>query len=587
MSMIFNHRITLIALGMFFASLSVAWSQTPTFTQTVVFGDSLSDDGNVRHLMEDQYLVSYPGGDFNYSDGRFTNSSDTDPSSTTYPGTWHEQLARDLLGIGAPTNSLDGGTDYAFGGATTADGTIDVTVINNPFPFGGGDFALTVDNLGKQVDDYLASNTPDPAALYILFGGSNDLFNDDSSENVTAAAANVAGLVQQLAEAGARFFLVANVAPIGLVPLYKDDATTATSLNLAAAEFRSELNTNLDATVATLSGEGITITLYRLDTYGLYYRIATNPGDYGFTNIFDSAQGEDVDPDEYLFWDDIHPTTAGHHQLAVEANALLSGTALPAAQALNLSTRLNVGTGDNVLIGGFIISGTDSKEVIVRGLGPSLAVNGVPLPDRLADPALDLYQDSTLIMSNNNWKDSQQSEIEATGIPPTDDLESAMVATLAPGSYTAILRGNNGGTGNGLVEVYDLDTAAKSTLANTSTRGLVQTGDNVLIGGFIVGDGASDTVVVRAIGPSLSDAGVTDPLQDPTLDLYDADGAVIMSNDNWRDSQETLLQSSGLTPTNDAESAIITSLAPGAYTAIVRGQNDTTGVALVEIFNLQ
>lgn len=587
MSMIFNHRITLIALGMFFASLSVAWSQTPTFTQTVVFGDSLSDDGNVRHLMEDQYLVSYPGGDFNYSDGRFTNSSDTDPSSTTYAGTWHEQLARDLLGIGAPTNSLDGGTDYAFGGATTADGTIDVTVINNPFPFGGGDFALTVDNLGKQVDDYLASNTPDPAALYILFGGSNDLFNDDSSENVTAAAANVAGLVQQLAEAGARFFLVANVAPIGLVPLYKDDATTATSLNLAAAEFRSELNTNLDATVATLSGEGITITLYRLDTYGLYYRIATNPGDYGFTNIFDSAQGEDVDPDAYLFWDDIHPTTSGHHQLAVEANALLSGTALPAAQALNLSTRLNVGTGDNVLIGGFIISGTDSKEVIVRGLGPSLAVNGVPLPDRLADPALDLYQDSTLIMSNNNWKDSQQSEIEATGIPPTDDLESAMVATLAPGSYTAILHGNNGGTGNGLVEVYDLDTAAKSTLANTSTRGLVQTGDNVLIGGFIVGDGASDTVVVRAIGPSLSDAGVTDPLQDPTLDLYDADGAVIMSNDNWRDSQETLLQSSGLTPTNDAESAIITSLAPGAYTAIVRGQNDTTGVALVEIFNLQ
>ena len=211
----------------------------------------------------------------------------------------------------------------------------------------------------------------------------------------------------------------------------------------------------------------------------------------------------------------------------------------------------------------------------------------MPLPDRLADPALDLYQDSTLIMSNNNWKDSQQSEIEATGIPPTDDLESAMVATLAPGSYTAILRGNNGGTGNGLVEVYDLDTAAKSTLANTSTRGLVQTGDNVLIGGFIVGDGASDTIVVRAIGPSLSDAGVTDPLQDPTLDLYDADGAVIMSNDNWRDSQETLLQSSGLTPTNDAESAIITSLAPGAYTAIVRGQNDTTGVALVEIFNLQ
>jgi len=585
--MISNHRVALSSLAMLCMPLSIAWAQAPTFTQTVVFGDSLSDDGNVRHLMEDDYFVSYPGGDYNYSDGRFTNSSDTDPSSTTYAGTWHEQLARDFLSLAAPTNSLDGGTDWAFGGATSADGTSDVTVVDNLFPWGGGDFALTVDNLGKQVSDYLASNTPDPGALYILWGGSNDLFNDDSSDNVSAAAANMADLVLQLAEAGARSFLVANVAPIGLVPHYKDDATTATSLNLAAGQFRSEFETDLDATVATLAGEGITITLYRLDTFGLYYRMATNPGDYGFTNIFDSAQGEDVNPDEYLFWDDIHPTTAGHYQLAAEANALLSGTALPAAQALNLSTRLNVGTDDNVLIGGFIISGTDSKEVIVRGLGPSLTVNGVPLPDPLADPAIDLYQGATLIMSNNNWKDSQEAEIEATGIPPTDDLEAAIVATLAPGSYTAILRGNDGGTGNGLVEVYDLDTTVKSTLANTSTRGLVQTGDNVLIGGFIVGDGETDTVVIRAIGPSLADQEVADPLQDPTLDLYNSDGAVIMSNDNWRDSQETLLQSSGLTPTNDFESAIITSLAAGEYTAIVRGKNDTTGVALVEIFNLQ
>ena len=205
----------------------------------------------------------------------------------------------------------------------------------------------------------------------------------------------------------------------------------------------------------------------------------------------------------------------------------------------------------------------------------------------LADPAIDLYQGDTLVMSNDNWKDSQQTEIEATGIPPADDLESAIIATLAPGSYTVVLRGNNGETGNGLFEIYDLDTTANSTLGNVSTRGLVQTGDDVLIAGFIIGAGESDTVVVRAIGPSLADAGIANPLQDPTLDLYDANGAVIMSDDNWRDSQETLIQSTGLTPTNDAESAIIDSLAPGGYTAVVRGKDNGIGVALVEVFNLQ
>ena len=246
-----------------------------------------------------------------------------------------------------------------------------------------------------------------------------------------------------------------------------------------------------------------------------------------------------------------------------------------------------MGTGENVLIAGFIITGTDDKEVIVRGLGPSLEVNGVPVPNRLADPVLNLFSGDSLLMTNDNWKDSQEAEIEATGIAPTNDLESAIVTALAPGRYTAILSGNNGGTGTGLVEVYDHDTTVNSTLGNASTRGLVQTDDDVLIAGFIVGSGESDTIVVRAIGPSLADMEIADPLQDPTLDLYDANGLVIMSDDNWRDSQETLIQSSGLTPTNDAESAIITSLAPGLYTAVVRGKDNTTGVALVEVYNLQ
>jgi phospholipase/lecithinase/hemolysin len=580
----------------YFASATLAllfitphlFAQTaPAFSQVIVFGDSLSDDGNIRNRLEDQYLISYPGGDFNYSDGRFTNSSDTDPSSDMYAGTWHEQLALDFLGLSAATNSLDGGTDYAFGGATTEAGTREVTVISNPDPFIGGELTVTIDNLGKQVDDYLADNTVDPAALYIVWGGGNDLFDDDSSDNVTATAQRVAGLVEQLAEAGAVYILVPNVPPLGLVPNYKDDPETAAALNAASADYRDELNAQLDATVSTLAGEGITISLYRLDVYGLFYRLAANPEDYGFVNISDSAQGEDVDPDEYLFWDDIHPTTAGHYQIAVAAFDLLNGTAQPPAQSLNLSARLNVGIGDNVLIGGLIVDGADPKQVIVRGIGPSLALSGTPLTNTLADPIIELYQDGVLLLSNDNWKDSQQDEIEATGLAPAEDLESAIVATLTPGIYTVILRGQNSGTGIGLLEAYDLGATAQSSLGNISTRGLVETGDDVLIAGFIVGNGGSDTVVVRAIGPSLADAGVVDPLADPTLDLYDANGAVIRSDDNWRDSQESLIQSTGLAPTNDAESAIIRSLEPGSYTAIVRGKDGGTGVALVEVYNLQ
>jgi hypothetical protein len=201
---------------------------------------------------------------------------------------------------------------------------------------------------------------------------------------------------------------------------------------------------------------------------------------------------------------------------------------------------------------------------------------------------LELHDSTGLVSTNDNWKDSQEAEIEATGIPPSDDAESAIVATLAPGAYTAILEGKSGGTGIGLVEVYDLDSAANSTLGNISARGFVDTADNVMIGGFIVGagEGLPGRVIVRAIGPSLSSAGIVSPLEDSELELHDQNGALIASNDNWKDTQQAEIEATGLAPTDDKEAAIVQTLTDGLYTAIVRGVNDTVGVALVEVFDL-
>ena len=254
---------------------------------------------------------------------------------------------------------------------------------------------------------------------------------------------------------------------------------------------------------------------------------------------------------------------------------------------LNISTRMQVLTDDNVLIGGFIVTGISPKRVIVRAIGPALSGFGVP--GALMDPILELNAPDTSVTTNDNWKDDQQAEIEATGLRPLNDAESAIVATLAPGAYTAIVRGVGGTTGVGLVEAYDLDQPADSKLGNISTRGFIDTGDNVMIGGFIIGpENLGDaTVLVRAIGPSLGDAGVANPVQDPTLELHNGDGDTIAENDNWKDSQEDEIAATGLMPTDDAESAILQTLSPGNYTAIVRGALETSGVGLVEVYHLQ
>ena len=254
---------------------------------------------------------------------------------------------------------------------------------------------------------------------------------------------------------------------------------------------------------------------------------------------------------------------------------------------MNLSTRLFAQTGDNVGIAGFIITGNAPKKVIVRGIGPSLSKFGVPNP--LADPTLELRRaDRSLIRSNDNWRDNQETEIKNSGIPPTEDLESAIVETLLPGNYTAILAGKNGGTGVGLVEVFDLDQASDSKLSNLSTRGFVQTGSNVIIAGVILGNNSAPTnIVVRGLGPSLAAFGISNVLADPTLELHNGDGVIVISNNNWKDNstQAALIAGKGLAPSNDLEAAVSITLPPGFYTAVLAGKDNGTGVGLVEIYN--
>jgi len=292
------------------------------------------------------------------------------------------------------------------------------------------------------------------------------------------------------------------------------------------------------------------------------------------------------------------PATTGYFDIVLGAeNAAGTGTgrlnlivsAPPPPHTLqNIATRLFVGSDTDVAIAGVILAGNNSKRMAIRGIAPSLSavgVNGV-----LPDPQLDIRNgNGNVIGTNDNWL-SEWEAMHQSGIPPSDKKESAMVATVPPGPYTAIMKGvgasDHGVTGVGLVEVYDLDPTSGSRLVNISTRGRVKTGENVMIGGFIIGGDQPTKVIIRGMGPSLSGSGVAGALSDPMLELHDANGGVIY-NDNWRDSDEQAVQATGLPPPDDREAAIVRTLAPGNYTAILSGKDNATGVGLIEIYNLE
>lgn len=265
----------------------------------------------------------------------------------------------------------------------------------------------------------------------------------------------------------------------------------------------------------------------------------------------------------------------------------------------NISTRDEVLTGDNVLIGGFIITGgTREKKVVIRAIGPSLSAFGIQ--NALADPVLELHLPDGTVITNNDWMDNSsadQAALVAASLAPTNNFESAILINLPPvdnstsgsGLYTAVVRGNNDGTGVALMEVYDLDDALTTTsqLANISTRGFVSTGDNVLIGGFISGPGSDDgKVLMRAVGPSLTNVGVSAALLNPTLELFDSNGDSIAFNDDWQDTAKDEIVATGLAPADGSESAILSALVAGSYTIVVRGVDDSAGVALVEAYHL-
>jgi hypothetical protein len=269
------------------------------------------------------------------------------------------------------------------------------------------------------------------------------------------------------------------------------------------------------------------------------------------------------------------------------ATPTATATATP-SQLLNISTRARVLTGDNILIGGFIINGSQNKKVLLLAKGPSMTSGGNPVAGRMTDPVLELHQaNGDLMTTNDNWKDSpERSQIESSGLAPTHDNESAIIRTLAPGAYTGVLFGKNNTSGIALVEIYDLD-AGNSVLANISSRGLVDTGDNVMIGGFIAGNQNGDTrVFVRGIGPSLQ-GKVPSPLADPVLELHDGNGNTLETNDDWKDApNRSEIEATGIAPSDDHESAILRPVSPAGYTAILRGKNGS-GIGVVEIYDLK
>jgi hypothetical protein len=448
------------------------------------------------------------------------------------------------------------------------------------------------------------------------FGGSGwtplrqiDLTTNQATIRADAPGSGGGGMVRQntaiyrSADRTRLYFLEANISSGPVFTYSAETDTFGPVVDTDACTDCGDAGVNRDGTLVGTRLYSAGLSLDTAPDFNFVHSFDAIDGGIAFNAVEDIVYGVDSVSDEIIGYDtnnfieqfrrkigeDVGDSRDSVTELVADQNGRYLALATPSgirliptltANLANISTRLLVETGDNVLIGGFIVTGTSSKSVLLRAIGPSLSLDG-----KLANPILELHDASgAVIATNDDWQtNSNKQEIIDTGIAPTDPLESALLFNLDPGAYTAIVSGASNGTGIALVEAYDLDLTTDSKLANISTRGFVQTGDNVMIGGFITLGNEDENVLIRAIGPSLP---LADTLADPLLELHDADGSILAMNDNWRDTQEAEIQATGIPPTNDAEAAIISTLAPGNYTAIVRGVGDTTGLALVEAYAL-
>lgn len=410
---------------------------------------------------------------------------------------------------------------------------------------------------GPGAIDYIS---PAGVVTHYSFGLTQPMgmaFDNNGNLYITEKGANV---VTKYNTGGARsVFTSGLVAPTGLA-LGADGALYVVEQN--GSLYKLAANGTKAATIATGFGGASALAI---DASGNFY-VAEN-AKAGFTK----AITERITP-------------SGSRTVFTDADQHLASLAIaPAGHLANISTRAAVQTGDNALIAGFIFTTDQFTNVVVRGIGPSLTAAGIT--NALQDPTLDLADSSGKIFaSDDNWKDTQENQIASTGLAPTDNRESAYNNFFSSAACTAILRGKNSTVGTGLVEVYDV--GGSRELANISTRSFVGTGDDVLIAGFIIERGQA-TLLIRALGPSLTAAGVNGALQDPSLVVRDANGFPVAFDNDWKQHQQAAIQATGLAPTDDREAASLITLRAGSYTATVSGSNNTTGIGLVEVYKLQ